>query len=155
LNAIDELAGHTSSGFAHWGYVLAAFCALLLAVWLGDGARRREPGGRCASPRWSQWRCGPCCVRAMGGSLPAQLAETLRDLWLAGPCLCPVRQRRAHGHMGPVRPLMIVLAFVEALQAIAIMLELWFGAIEGGGDDLPHLGHAAAAGDHRRAGAGP
>jgi hypothetical protein len=57
--------------------------------------------------------------------------------------------------MGPVRPLMIVLAFVEALQAIAIMLELWFGAIEGGGDDLPHLGHAAAAGDHRRAGAGP
>jgi hypothetical protein len=50
---------------------------------------------------------------------------------------------------------MIVLAFVEALQAIAIMLELWFGAIEGGGDDLPHLGHAAAAGDHRRAGAGP
>lgn len=140
MNAIDELAGHTSSGFAHWVYVLAAFCALLLAVWLGDGARRREPGGKvriAALIAMALWAL--LCAALGAGSLPAQLAETLRDLGWLGLVYALFASDGRDGHRGPVRPLMIVLAFVEALQAIAIMLELWFGAIEGVEEMIFHI----------------
>jgi hypothetical protein len=99
LNAIDELAGHTSSGFAHWGYVLAAFCALLLA---SGWATARGGANPAAGAHRRAGRNGAVglAVAAVGRIAPAQLAETLRDLGWLGLVYALFASDGRNGHMG-------------------------------------------------------
>lgn len=109
----------------HTAFALAAFAAVVLAMWLIDRWRRHRPTSRAvivavlASAVWALLEA------ALGApAVPTQLADVVRNLaWLAVVHALFARDGR-HESVRPVRPVLVVLALVEALQVVLLVLVL-------------------------------
>ncbi|MEO0033239.1 MAG: hypothetical protein RIS94_2997, partial [Pseudomonadota bacterium] len=118
------------AGFGQWMFLLAAFAAMLLAVWLWDRRRRGKAASRmemtalALAALWSMMEAGAGPV-----TFVAQFAEVLRNLgWLAVVYALFARDNR-HATVAPVRPVLVVLALVELLQVVLLLLNLRVGGI--------------------------
>ncbi|MDF8334059.1 XrtA/PEP-CTERM system histidine kinase PrsK [Novosphingobium cyanobacteriorum] len=113
------------TGFGQWMFVLSAFAAMLLAVWLWDRRRRGKPASRAEMSALALGGVWALFVAGIGaGTFVAQLAEVARNLgWLFVLYSLFARDNR-HNTVGPVRPVLIVLAMVELLQPVLLLLNL-------------------------------
>lgn len=113
------------AGLAQWSFLLAAFGAMLLAVWLVDRRRRGKPSARteiAALGLTALWAMLAAGVGQM--YFVTQAAEVLRNLgWLAVVYASFARDGR-HTSVGPVRPVLIVLAMLELFQPGLLLLNV-------------------------------
>lgn len=120
------------TGFGQWSFLGAAFCCILLSVWLADRRRRGWDGSRAqiaaliASAAWA------LLVAATDPrAAPTQIAETLRDLgWLAVVYTLFARDGR-HESVRPVRAVIASLAFVALLQPALLVMQLRIASLPG------------------------
>ena len=117
-------------GFGQWMYLAAAFAALLLAVWQAERLRRGRPASRVeivalvVSALWS------LLVAGLGSTtLFAQSADVLRNLLWLGVVYSLFMRDGRHASVGPVRPVLVVLAGVELLQPVLLVLGVRFAGI--------------------------
>ncbi|WP_225206820.1 XrtA/PEP-CTERM system histidine kinase PrsK [Novosphingobium huizhouense] len=113
------------AGLAQWSFLLAAFGAMLLAVWQVDRRRRGRPSTRSeiaalgATALWALLAAGVGQLYFV-----TQAAEVLRNLgWLAVVYALLARDGR-HASVGPVRPVLVVLAMLEVFQLGLLVLNL-------------------------------
>lgn len=113
------------AGFGQWLFLLAAFAAMLLAVWMWERRRRGKPASRTEMTALTLAAVWCLLVAGAGGTtFVAQAAEVPRNLgWLAVVHALFARDNR-HATVGPVRPVLIVLAMVELLQPVLLLLNL-------------------------------
>ena len=110
-----------------WMDLVAAFAAMLLVVWLIDRHRRGKGTGRAeivAVALTGLW-CLICSVAGATGTL-ATVGEVARNLaWLLVVLNLFARDHRDET-VSPVRPVLLVLALVEAFQLVLVMLTARF-----------------------------
>lgn len=112
----------TWAGFGQWTQLVAAFAAVLLAVWTGQRREQPQRGALItvlgASAVWSLISLGYSSATPV-----AQLAESVRNLALLWLVYRLFARDGRHASMRPVLPVLAALAFVELLQP-AILLAL-------------------------------
>ncbi|MCH7628388.1 MULTISPECIES: XrtA/PEP-CTERM system histidine kinase PrsK [Novosphingobium] len=118
------------NGLGQWAFLLAAFGAMLLAVWLADRRRRGKPASRSQiaalglNALWSLFAAG------IGQEyLVTQAAEVLRNLAWLGVVYALFARDGRHTSVGPVRPVLIVLALLELFQPGLLLLNVRFSGI--------------------------
>lgn len=117
------------SGSGQWLYLLPAFAAMVMAVWLVERRRRGKPGSRAEAAALGVTALWALLVAGTGyGAFLAQVSEVARNVaWLGALYALFARDNR-HTTVGPVRPLLVVLALVELLQPVLLVLYLRFVA---------------------------
>jgi putative PEP-CTERM system histidine kinase len=135
-----------------WIELAAAFCAMLLVVWLIDRLRRRRGTSRAeiiAVAITAVW----CLIGSATGPLGtlATLAEVARNLaWLMVVLNLFARDHRDET-VAPVRPVLAALALVELFQIVLVVLSARFAdfpaavTMIGQSSDLFHLLAATGA----------
>ncbi len=116
-------------GLGQWMFLASAFAFLLLVGWRWDGRGRKveragwaELAGFAIIAAWS------LVVAATGvTSLTGQFFETLRNLALLGITLALFTRDGRHASVGPIRPVLASLVFVELLQFLLIVLQFRYG----------------------------
>ncbi|EGD58762.1 multi-sensor signal transduction histidine kinase [Novosphingobium nitrogenifigens DSM 19370] len=129
------------AGVDGWVFLLAAFGAMLLAVWLLDRRRRRRGStsltmivGLCLNALW----CLLLSVDGRGG-LVAGLGEVARNLgWLVVVLNLFARDNRDET-VAPVRPVLAALALVELFQIALAILFTRFGKIPAAAEMIVQL----------------
>ncbi|MCW1381667.1 PEP-CTERM system histidine kinase PrsK [Novosphingobium sp. KCTC 2891] len=118
------------AGFGQWTFLLAAFGAMLLAVWLSDRRRRGKHGSRAEiaalvlTALWSLLAAGVGQL-----FLVTQIGEVMRNLgWLLVVYALFARDGR-HESVGPVRPVLVVLALLELFQPVLLVLNVRFTGV--------------------------
>lgn len=114
-------------GLGQWLFLLSAFASMLLAVWLWDRRRRGKPASRAdmgALAFTALWALMVAGTRY--DTVLAQFSEVARnEAWLFVLYTLFARDNR-HATVGPIRPLVIVLALVELMQPVLLILHLRF-----------------------------
>ncbi|GEO00719.1 histidine kinase [Novosphingobium sediminis] len=118
------------TGLSQWSYLVAAFAAMLLTVWLADRLRRGKEGSRAliaALALTTAWSL----LGSSFGPIAAitQVFELMRNLgWLAVVYSLFARDNR-HTSVVQVRPVLAVLAMVELFQIVLLVLAVRFSGI--------------------------
>ncbi len=119
----------TWQGLGQWMFVTSAFAFLVLIAWRWDGRRRkREHGGWAEIAALAIIAAWSLIVAATGTTtLVSQCFETLRSLALLALILALFTRDGRHASVGPIRPVLAALVFVEMLQFLLIMMQFRFG----------------------------
>ncbi len=117
-------------GLGQWGYLVAAFAAMLLTVWMAGRHRRGRESSRPVMAALTLSTCWALVMTSMGqNAVVTQLLEIVRNLgWLAVVYSLFARDNR-HTTVAQVRPVLAVLAMVELLQFVLILLYVRFSGI--------------------------
>jgi putative PEP-CTERM system histidine kinase len=133
MHAPSEWTGLSGWGLGQWGFVLAAFAALVL------GAGRSSGIGGGMTQRARAVRLAPivavlvCALWALieatygPGDPAALIADVARNLACLGLVYALFVDDGRHETVAPVRPVLIVLAVVECLQPVLLVLRLRLG----------------------------
>lgn len=113
------------AGLGQWSFLLAAFGAMLLAVWLVDRRRHGKPASRSEIVALGLTALWALLAAGVGQLFfVTQAAEVLRNLgWLGVVYVLFARDGR-HASVGPVRPVLIVLVLLEIFQPGLLLLNL-------------------------------
>ena len=118
------------TGLGQWSYLVAAFAAMLLTVWLADRGRRGRESSRALIAALTLTTAWTLLSSSFGASAAlTQAFEMLRNLcWLAVVYSLFARDNR-HTSVVQVRPVLAVLAMVELFQIVLLVLAIRFAAI--------------------------
>lgn len=121
----------TWQGLGQAMFVTSAFAFLVLIGWRWDGRRRkrdRDHAGWSEITTFAIVAAWSLVVAATGtATLVSQCFETLRNLALLGLILALFTRDGRHTSVGPIRPVLAALVFVELLQFLLIMMQFRFG----------------------------
>lgn len=120
------LSPFTWQGFGQWMFLASAFAFLLLVGWRWDRRRRGSvTAGRTEIIAFALTAAWSLVVAGTGhGTLVGQFFETLRSLALLGLTLALFTRDGRHASVGPIRPVLAALVFVELLQLLLLMMQL-------------------------------
>lgn len=120
------LSPFTWQGFGQWMFLASAFAFLLLVGWRWDRRRRGSvTAGRTEIIAFALTAAWSLVVAGTGhGTLAGQFFETLRSLALLGLTLALFTRDGRHASVGPIRPVLAALVFVELLQLLLMMMQL-------------------------------
>ncbi|KPF91157.1 histidine kinase [Novosphingobium sp. AAP83] len=123
----------TWQGLGQWMFITSAFAFLLLIGWRWDGRRRkREQSGWTEITVFAVIAAWSLVAAANGPTaLVSQLFETLRSIALLGLTLALFTRDGRHTSVGPIRPVIASLVFVELLQFLLILMQFRFGPNHG------------------------
>lgn len=123
----------TLQGLGQWMFITSAFAFLLLIGWRWDGRRRkREQAGWAEIAAFAVIAAWSLVAAANGPTaLVGQVFETLRSLALLGLTLALFTRDGRHTSVGPIRPVIASLVFVELLQFLLILMQFRFGRDHG------------------------
>ena len=116
----------TWQGFGQWMFLASAFAFLLLVGWRWD-RRRRDSGtaGRAEIIAFALTAAWSLVIAGTGHTtLVGQFFETLRSLAWLGLTLALFTRDGRHASVGPIRPVLAALVFVELLQLLLMMMQL-------------------------------
>lgn len=119
----------TWQGLGQWMFMASAFAFLLLVGWRWD-RRRRDHGraGRAEITAFALTAAWSLIVAGTGHlTLVGQLFETFRSLAWLGLTLVLFTRDGRHASVGPIRPVLASLVFVELLQLLLMMMQLRYG----------------------------
>ena len=110
-------------------FVTSAFAFLLLVGWQWDARRRkREHSSWVEIAAFSVIAAWSLVVAAAGAdALASQFFETVRSLALLGLILALFSRDGRHSSVGPIRPVVAALVFVELLQVVLILMQSRYG----------------------------
>lgn len=119
------------TGLSQWSYLVAAFGAMLLTVWLAERGRRGKESSRALIGALALTTAWTLLSASVGpNAAVTQGFELLRNLgWLAVVYSLFARDNR-HTSVVQVRPVLAVLAMLELFQLALIVLAIRFSAIE-------------------------
>lgn len=120
------LSPFTWQGFGQWMFLASAFAFLLLVGWRWDRRRRGSvTAGRTEIIAFALTAAWSLVVAGTGHeTLVGQFFETLRSLALLGLTLALFTRDGRHASVGPIRPVLAALVFVELLQLLLLMMQL-------------------------------
>ncbi|CAH0496568.1 Sensor histidine kinase RcsC [Novosphingobium sp. CECT 9465] len=120
------LSPFTWQGFGQWMFLASAFAFLLLVGWRWDRRRRGSvTAGRTEIIAFALTAAWSLVVAGTGHeTLVGQFFETLRSLALLGLTLALFTRDGRHASVGPIRPVLAALVFVELLQLLLMMMQL-------------------------------
>ncbi|HIQ18621.1 MAG TPA: PEP-CTERM system histidine kinase PrsK [Novosphingobium capsulatum] len=135
MHAPSEWTGLAGwAGLGQWGFVLAAFAALVLGGWQIERYRRGHDAARARAVRLAPIVAVLVCAlwalieATYGPGDPAALiADVARNLACLGLVYALFVDDGRHETVAPVRPVLIVLAVVECLQPVLLVLRLRLG----------------------------
>lgn len=119
----------TWQGFGQWMFMASAFAFMLLVGWRWD-RRRRDPAtaGRAEITAFALTAAWSLIVAGAGHvTLVGQLFETFRSLAWLGLTLVLFTRDGRHASVGPIRPVLAAVVFVELLQLLLMMMQLRYG----------------------------
>ncbi|MBX9665015.1 XrtA/PEP-CTERM system histidine kinase PrsK [Novosphingobium sp.] len=118
------------TGLSQWSYLVAAFAAMLLIVWLADRQRRGKESSRALIGALTLTTAWTLLSSSFGPDVAlTQVFELMRNLcWLAVVYSLFARDNR-HTSVVQVRPVLAVLAMVELFQIVLLVLAIRFSAI--------------------------
>lgn len=107
-------------------FMASAFSFLLLVGWRWDRRRRgHDNTGRAEITAFALIAAWSLIVAGTGhATLAGQLFETFRSLALLGLTLVLFTRDGRHASVGPIRPVLAALVFVELLQILLMMMQL-------------------------------
>ncbi len=113
------------TGLSQWSYLVAAFAAMLLTVWLADRQRRRKEGSRALLAALALTTAWTLLSSSFGSTAAiTQMFELARNLcWLAVVYSLFARDNR-HTSVVQVRPVLAVLAMVELFQIVLLVMAI-------------------------------
>lgn len=118
------------TGLGQWSYLVAAFAAMLLTVWMAGRHRRGRESNRAVMAALALSTCWALVATSMGQSAVAtQLLEVVRNLGWLGVVYSLFARDNRHTTVAQVRPVLAVLAMIELLQFVLILLYLRFSGI--------------------------
>lgn len=110
------------------GYLAAAFAAMLVAVWMWERRRRGTPSSRAEALALGIAALWSLVHAALGpGAIATHLAEVPRNIGWLVVVYSLFRRDNRHETVGPVRPVLVVLAMVELLQIALELIQIRFG----------------------------
>jgi len=118
------------TGLGQWSYLVAAFAAMLLTVWLAERGRRGKNSSSPLIAALTLTTAWTLLSSSFGGSAAVtQVFELLRNFgWLAVVYSLFARDNR-HTSVVQVRPVLAVLAMVELFQIVLLVLAIRFATI--------------------------
>ena len=119
------------TGLSQWSFLVAAFAAMLLTVWMVDRSRRGKDSSRAVMAALTLSTMWALVATGVGqGAFVTQLLEVLRNLgWLTVVYSLFARDNR-HTTVVQVRPVLAVLAMLELFQLVLMLLTMRYAAFQ-------------------------
>ena len=118
------------TGLSQWSYLVAAFAAMLLTVWLADRGRRGKECSRALLAALTVTTAWALLASSFGQNAAiTQVFELMRNLGWLGVVYSLFARDNRHTSVVQVRPVLAVLAMVELLQLVLLVLAIRFAGI--------------------------